>query len=315
MSTSTGGSDSGDTPAAILSNEIPPGLAREQPKPRWLTAVLSKNFVLVVVLSVFVRMMNSGRRDVGDFERKLSGVEKLVKTTVDAIDRKFEDRIRSVRKEFDENARSGAAFENFTGSKGLLTKEEFSEMVRDYAKAIVLKEIEKHAADGLGMADYALESGGARVLRHSDPLGGFCCGNKVCAEAERMISPSFGQPGHCFPLKGGSGFVEIGLRTAILPEAVTLEHVAKSVAYDRSSAPKHCRVSGWLRGRDATDRETPEKMFLLTEFTYDLDKSNAQTFKVDSSASNLVDTVRLDFMSNHGSATHTCIYRLRVHGY
>lgn len=57
-------------------------------------------------------------------------------------------------------------------------------------------------------------------------------------------------------------------------------------------------------------------MFSLAEFTYDLEKSNAQTFDIlDSAVSGLVDTVRLDFTSNHGSASHTCIYRLRVHGH
>ncbi|KAL8547043.1 hypothetical protein ACS0TY_006676 [Phlomoides rotata] len=378
----------GDTAAAILRDarksptQIPPkksGLSRKQPKPRWLTAVsvLTKNLALVVVLLGFVQMirwmvMNAGRDDgdfpiiAGDFEGRLSDVEKFVKTTVKmmqvqviAIDQRVEDGISSVMKEFDGkmerkgdevdlklkalDARSDA-FESFMdgfGSKSLLTKEEFSDFfeefkkarkdsngvevsvdeIRDYAKEIVLKEIEKHAADGLGMVDYALASGGARVLRHSEPYG--CTKskwlfgrNKVCAEAERMISPSFGEPGHCFPLKGRSGFVEIRLRNAIVPEAVTIEHVAKSVAYDRSSAPKHCRVSGWLQGQDSTYIETgPEKMFLLTEFTYDLEKSNAQTFKVGSSTSNLVDTIRLDFSLNHGTATHTCIYRLRVHGY
>lgn len=89
----------------------------------------------------------------------------------------------------------------------------------------------------------------------------------------------------------------------------------QSVAYDRSSAPKDCRVSGWLQGDDSDLAVGAEKMFLLTEFTYDLDKSNAQTFNVlDLPGSGVVDTVRLDFTSNHGSSSHTCIYRLRVHG-
>ncbi|KAG6423164.1 hypothetical protein SASPL_113552 [Salvia splendens] len=378
--------NAGDTAAAILrdarktsSAQIQAkksGAAKKATKPRWLTVVsiLTKNLALVVVLLGFVQMvrwtvMNSGG-DVGDlsimsgdFEGKLSEVEKFVTKTMkamqvqmNALDHKLEDGISSVRKEFDEkferkeaevdlklkalDVRSDA-FEKFMdgfGSKSLLSKEEFSEFfeefkktrkgdktevnvddIRNYAREVVLKEIEKHAADGLGMVDYALVSGGARVVKHSEPYGGKAGGSaswllqrsRVSAEAERMIKPSFGEPGQCFALKGGSGFVEIRLRTAIIPEAVTLEHVAKNVAYDRSSAPKHCRVSGWLQ----TDPEiVTEKMFLLTEFTYDLQKSNAQTYKVDSSASNLVDTIRLDFTSNHGSASHTCIYRLRVHG-
>ena len=42
-----------------------------------------------------------------------------------------------------------------------------------------------------------------------------------------MLKPSFGEPGQCFPLKGDSGFVEIRLRTTIISEAITLEHVDK----------------------------------------------------------------------------------------
>ncbi|CAM8968180.1 unnamed protein product [Rhodiola kirilowii] len=130
-----------------------------------------------------------------------------------------------------------------------------------------------------------------------------------------MLRPSFGEPGQCFPLRGSSGFVQIRLRTAVIPEAFTLEHVAKSVAYDRSSAPKDCRVSGWLQGPKVVSQFDTEKMFLLSEFTYDLDKSNAQTFPVSDSASGgVVNMIRLDFTSNHGSPSHTCIYRLRVHG-
>lgn len=91
----------------------------------------------------------------------------------------------------------------------------------------------------------------------------------------------------------------------------------QSVAYDRTSAPKDCRVSGWLQKKDDMGvKDDTEKRFLLAEFTYDLEKSNAQTFNVlDSASSLIVDTVRFDFTSNHGSSSHTCIYRLRVHGH
>lgn len=81
------------------------------------------------------------------------------------------------------------------------------------------------------------------------------------------------------------------------------------MAFDRSSAPKDCKVLGWLGSEELT-----EKMNLLTEFTYDLEKSNAQTFNLVESKT-AVDTIRLEFMSNHGSPSHTCIYRVRVHGY
>jgi SUN domain-containing protein 1/2 len=52
-------------------------------------------------------------------------------------------------------------------------------------------------------------------------------GRGVHPNADEMLKPSFGEPGKCFALKGSSGFVQIKLRGAIVPEAVTLEHVAK----------------------------------------------------------------------------------------
>ena len=88
------------------------------------------------------------------------------------------------------------------------------------------------------------------------------------------------------------------------------------MGYDRSNAPKNYRVYGWHQGHDADIGVETGKMFLLAEFSYDLEKSNAQTFNVlDSVGSGIVDTVRLDFTSNHGSPSHTCIYRLQVHGH
>lgn len=106
------------------------------------------------------------------------------------------------------------------------------------------------------------------------------------------------------------------LSTLLQVLIVLFMYHVQSVAYDRSSAPKDCRVSGWLQGRDLDFAVDANKMFLLAEFTYDLEKSNAQTFDVlDTAGIGIVDTVRLDFSSNHGSASHTCIYRLRVHGH
>ncbi|XP_072976599.1 SUN domain-containing protein 1-like [Typha angustifolia] len=196
--------------------------------------------------------------------------------------------------------------------------------IKSFAKEIVEREIEKHAADGLGMVDYALASGGAKVVSHSEPytygkaskwFSSAKGRSGVHTNSQKMLEPSFGEPGQCFAMKGSEGFVEIKLRTAIIPEAVTLEHVSKSVAYDRSSAPKHCRVSAWHQGPDDAPSGQPEKMHILTEFFYDLEKSNAQTFSVDATDSRIINMIRLDFFSNHGSSSHTCIYRFRVHGY
>ena len=88
------------------------------------------------------------------------------------------------------------------------------------ARDTLMKEIHR-----LGRVDYALSSGGAKVVRHSEPV---IIGNvgrwfrkisltTVYKDSEKMLKPSFGEPGQCFPLKGDSGFVQIRLRTTIIP--------------------------------------------------------------------------------------------------
>ncbi|KAF7836288.1 SUN domain-containing protein 1-like [Senna tora] len=295
---------------------------------------------------------------IADVESLLKTTAKMIQVQVDVIDRKMENEIGGLRKEVDKKIDDrGAVFESElrkleAKTEGMerslgelkamdwLSKEEFQKIydelkskgsnfgdvnldeIRTYAREMIEKEIEKHAADGLGRVDYALASGGGMIVKHSDPYtwesNWFLSSakNGVHSNAEKMLKPSFGEPGQCFALKGSNGFVQIRLRTAIIPEAVTLEHVAKSVAYDRSSAPKDCRVYGWLQGKNTDSAIDPKKMFLLSEFTYDLEKSNAQTYNVlDSAGSGVIDTVKLDFTSNHGSPSHTCIYRFRVHGH
>ncbi|KAK9948623.1 hypothetical protein M0R45_004190 [Rubus argutus] len=120
---------------------------------------------------------------------------------------------------------------------------------------LVEKAIEKHAADGLARVDYAAASWGATVI----------------------LSPSFREPGRCFPLKGSSAFVVIKLREPIVPGAITLEHVSNNVVDDQSDAPKQCRVSLWLQ-HDRYDKRNNE--FVLGEFSYDVGKSSVQTFDV-----------------------------------
>uniref|UniRef100_A0A7N0T5P1 SUN domain-containing protein n=1 Tax=Kalanchoe fedtschenkoi TaxID=63787 RepID=A0A7N0T5P1_KALFE len=294
-----------------------------------------------------------------EMEKTWKKTAKMMQVQVEVVDAKFGNEILGLRQELSQRMedrsailenelhRLDAKFENLETIlgqlrlDGFLTKEELHKFyenlknagndgielsldeVRAYAREVVEREIEKHAADGLGRVDYALASGGAKVVKHSEPLfikkGSWLKmtlgRNSAHEDAEKMLKPSFGEPGQCFPLRGSSGFVQIQLRTAIIPEAITLEHVSKSVAYDRSSAPKDCRVSGWLEEPRVDSEVNAEKRILLSEFSYDLDRSSAQTFPVSESAGGgLVNMVRLDFTSNHGSPSHTCIYRVRVHG-
>ena len=46
-------------------------------------------------------------------------------------------------------------------------------------------------------------------------------------DANKMLKPIFGDLGQCLCLQGSFVFVDVAPRTSILPEVVTLEHVAK----------------------------------------------------------------------------------------
>ncbi|CAL4971067.1 unnamed protein product [Urochloa decumbens] len=282
---------------------------------------------------------------------------KMLQVQLDILDKKLGNEIdktkRDITKQFEakgnELEKKMKALEDKTGKldksiaelrdMGFLSKKEFEEIlsqlmekkglggtddditlddIRLYAKEIVEIEIAKHSADGLGMVDYALGSGGAKVVSHSES---FMTGknyipgrSSVHGTAQKMLEPSFGQPGECFALKGSSGFVDVKLRAGIIPEAITLEHVDKSVAYDRSSAPKDFQVRGWYRSQEGSDKDS-NVMTALGEFSYNLDNSNAQTFQLERSANpRAVNMVRFEFSSNHGNSELTCIYRFRVHG-
>ncbi|PWA68550.1 Sad1/UNC-like, C-terminal [Artemisia annua] len=311
--------------------------------------------VLVLLVQMLLKLAFNQIASSDDYDTRIAGMETFLKTTtkmmqakIDSVDQNIRNQVHGLNTEISnqvcENGEEFSArlseldgrvegvnkcltsdqkwvskneFDRFVDEfkefKGLVDFKDLSlGQVKAFAKEIVEKEIEKHAADGLGMVDYAAASAGAMVVEHSDTnsgMGNLLHRNKVSSNAVKMLQPSFGEPGQCFPLKGDNGFVQVKLRTAIIPEAITLEHVAKSVAFDRSSAPKDCRVFGWLSNNDTMQRQ------LLTDFVYDLEKSNAQTFNVlDMGGLSIIDTIRLEFTSNHGNPTHTCIYRLRVHG-
>ena len=219
---------------------------------------------------------------ISDVEGLLKKTAKMIQVQVDVVDKKIEDEVRGLRRELNEKIEEkGEILENglkkmeakneeleryLSELKGQdwLSKEEFEKFVdevrsvkgsgyegggldeiREFARRVIVKEIEKHAADGLGRVDYALASSGGAVVKHSEVFdlvrGNWflkSARNGVHPNAEKMLKPSFGEPGQCFPLKDSRGFVQIRLRTAIIPEAVTLEHVAKVMYFHSKS--KHC---------------------------------------------------------------------------
>eukprot|EP00743_Colponemidia_sp_Colp-15_P002861 GILK01003096.1.p1 GENE.GILK01003096.1~~GILK01003096.1.p1 ORF type:complete len:574 (-),score=117.67 GILK01003096.1:44-1726(-) len=177
-------------------------------------------------------------------------------------------------------------------------------------KSIIEAELERFAADRIGMADYALFSAGGRIemsrttdqrswwqqASHSHP---FSRPPSVIIQAQTQQVP-----GECWGFEGSQAHVTIRLSKTIVPKSFTLEHLSSLIAYNRTSAPRDFRVWGY------TDDLT-EQRINLGEFTYDLSQRPIQTFRAKVSP-HQVALVELEILNNHGNH-FTCVYRFRVH--
>ncbi|CAI5512384.1 unnamed protein product [Closterium sp. Naga37s-1] len=137
--------------------------------------------------------------------------------------------------------------------------------VRAAAKRVVEEQLQRHLTDDIERADYALATGGGRVVAHSDALytrqqqqqrqqkrrwsqvvstvsplassgaagaGAAASSGKepeadlLHPNAQVVLTPGR-FPGNCLPLKGQQGHIDIRLRSTIVPRAFTLEHLPK----------------------------------------------------------------------------------------
>ena len=211
--------------------------------------------------------------------------------------------------------------------------------------------------DILAKPDFALHSGGARVIPSltsstfeirpqglgSQMIGlitgnGYAIGRPPITALHHEV-----QNGHCWPFTGGEGQLGVALTSPIFLEEVTIDHVAKSIAFDMRSAPRQMEVWGLVEGKDniarvqawkedlATRKEAnyevvdypktlpkhPEYI-RLANFTYNIHSpNNVQTFPVMPEIRELgIDfgIVVLRVLNNWGRDDFTCLYRFRVHG-
>ena len=215
--------------------------------------------------------------------------------------------------------------------------------------------------DIIAKPDFALHSGGAWVIGsltsptfEIQPQGlgskmlGLITGNKNKYGIGRPPITALHhelQNGHCWPFAGGEGQLGVALSSPIFVEEVTIDHVAKSIAFDMGSAPRQMEVWGLVEGKDniarvrgwkedlaarkearqqPTDDEVeylktlPKHYIRLANFTYNIHSpNNVQTFPVMPEIREL----KVDFgilvlrvLNNWGRVDFTCLYRFRVHG-
>ncbi|XP_067316409.1 SUN domain-containing protein 2 [Pseudorasbora parva] len=183
-------------------------------------------------------------------------------------------------------------------------------------KGIVHRAISLYRADGIGLADYALESSGASVLNtrcsetyktRSACLSLFGIPLWYHSESPRTVIQPELYPGKCWAFQGSQGFLVIALSYSVRITHVSLEHLPKELSPTGriDSAPKDFAVYGM-------SNET-EDGTLLGTFMYDQDGEPIQTFKLPE-VSDIYSMAELRVLSNWGHLEYTCVYRFRVHG-
>ncbi|ORX94575.1 hypothetical protein K493DRAFT_221077 [Basidiobolus meristosporus CBS 931.73] len=186
------------------------------------------------------------------------------------------------------------------------------------------KALAKHSADILGLPDYALYSGGGRVI-HSLTSTSYNVPSKsifarLVTKLVGLDALGLGNPpttalnpdihlGQCWPFPGDQGNLTISLSRDIIPSNFSIEHVPRSIAIDVKSAPKRIELLSYKN-------KLYEQQYLAS-YEYDIDgMHHIQTFptQVQVNVSRPIRIVQLRVLSNYGQEAYTCLYRFRVHG-
>ncbi|XP_040103381.1 sperm-associated antigen 4 protein isoform X1 [Oryx dammah] len=115
-------------------------------------------------------------------------------------------------------------------------------------------------------------------------------------------------PGNCWAFEGDQGQVVIRLPGRVQLSDITLQHPPPTVAHTRgaNSAPRDFAVYG-LQVDDETE-------VFLGKFTFDVKKSEIQTFHLQNDPPAAFPKVKIQILSNWGHPRFTCLYRVRAHG-
>ncbi|KAL4680585.1 hypothetical protein H8959_022526 [Pygathrix nigripes] len=123
-------------------------------------------------------------------------------------------------------------------------------------------------------------------------------------------------PGNCWAFEGDQGQVVIQLPG---PSAAERHHSAASTAQrgaHRRSQQRPPRFRGLCecgRGQEGLQVDDETEVF-LGKFTFDVEKSEIQTFHLQNDPPAAFPKVKIQILSNWGHPRFTCLYRVRAHG-
>lgn len=313
-----------------------------------------------------VEVDEEARAKLRALEDKLGSVEGGVKEAIE-LSKKAVSTSQTQQQQSSKDAKDAAWWNKLaSGSKsGIQIKSSDGQDVTSLINHLVTDAVNNGLSNtdsGITRPDLAASAGGARVIPR---LTSKTMAVQPASIAERLSSffagrspTAFGRPpvtalhhetqnGHCWPLEGSQGQLGVALAAPTYVDAITIDHVAKQLAYNMGSAPRDMEVWGMVEGQDNEERvrawrekrkaeagsrgqEAPEEpeypvtldrypeFLRLANFTYDINAGKAvQSFPVDQEIKNLgVDfgVVVLRILSNWGREEFTCLYRFRMHG-
>nr|CAG8436751.1 3099_t:CDS:2 [Entrophospora candida] len=201
-------------------------------------------------------------------------------------------------------------------------------LIRNEIHKSVEEKLYDYSQDKLNRADYALSSGGAKIISMLTSPTYETWPTKLFQQIIASVTGhgiTRGKPpitaiqpemhvGQCWPFAGEKGQLAVLLSRKIFVTAVTYEHVTKKLAMDVTSAPKEFEVWGYMKvgGKDLKLGSSPNHLF-LGNFVYNINGPSIQTFEVNSLGIP-IRAIVMKIKSNWNNYDYTCLYRLRVHG-
>jgi SUN domain-containing protein 1/2 len=151
-----------------------------------------------------------------------------------------------------------------TAGTGLTIRSSDGQDVSSIIGHLVDSAVSQYGKDNVARADYALHSSGAKTIpsltsptfeiRPSSIRGhlvGLVTGNGYAIGRPPVTALHHElHNGHCWPFKGTEGQLAVALAAPTYIDAVTIDHVAKEVAFDMRSAPREMEVWGMVEGKD-----------------------------------------------------------------
>ena len=154
-------------------------------------------------------------------------------------------------------------------TKGVTIKSSDGQDVTSLINQLVDNAVTRTSKDTLARVDFALHSGGARIIPSltSETLEVRPSGlrNQIMGLVTGGNGYAIGRPpvtalhhethtGHCWPFGGTQGQLAVALAAPVYITDVTIDHVAKEVAMDMRSAPRQMELWGLVEGNDNIEK-------------------------------------------------------------